>query len=185
MVLYAGEVSTAAMPPAIATLSMNIATATMMSSTNSPVSTSSSATQAAAQGQKAGKRDHPPLRPLEKRISLRFKTNEIGLLALTTVDASATTVASRVRMRDRRVIGYGATTGTRSRQRSLTMAQTKAQRSAAAKKAAATRQRNAATDAGKDAKAAAKRATSVTGQAAKAAGRAVKAVGKAATTRAK
>ncbi len=63
--------------------------------------------------------------------------------------------------------------------------QTKAQRSQAAKKAAATRKRNAAIHAGEDAKGSAERAVKGAGDAAVAAGHALKAVGKAAAARLK
>ena len=63
--------------------------------------------------------------------------------------------------------------------------QTKAQRSQAAKKAAATRQLNAGKKAGQDAKRSAERAVGNVGEAAKSAGQALKAAGKAATARLK
>lgn len=63
--------------------------------------------------------------------------------------------------------------------------QTKAQRSQAAKKAAATRQRNAGKHAGQDAKQSVGRAVGSVGEAAKSAGQALKATGKAATARVK
>jgi hypothetical protein len=58
---------------------------------------------------------------------------------------------------------------------------TKADRSEAAKKGAATRQRNKAKDAGGDAKKAAKQAAQLGGEAVKSIGRAVKAAGKSAS----
>jgi hypothetical protein len=61
--------------------------------------------------------------------------------------------------------------------------QTKAQRSQAAKKAAATRQRNVGKHAGHDAKQSAERAVGSAGEAAKSAGQALKAAGRAATAR--
>jgi hypothetical protein len=63
--------------------------------------------------------------------------------------------------------------------------QTKAQRSEAARKGAATRQANKANHAGDDAKKAAKRAVKTAGDSIHAAGRAAKAAGKAASGRAK
>jgi hypothetical protein len=63
--------------------------------------------------------------------------------------------------------------------------QTKAQRSQAAKKAAATRQRNAGEHAGDDAKKSAERAVGSLGDAAKSAGQALRAAGKATATRLK
>jgi hypothetical protein len=63
--------------------------------------------------------------------------------------------------------------------------QTKAQRSQAAKKAAATRQRNTGKGALDDAKKSAERAVGSVGDAARSAGGALKSVGKAAATRVK